>query len=1165
MPVALEEIRRLETDLSLKIPEAGAQRSRILKYALNPEFLSDETYNQFQSSGNALSDFIDANAGCLAGLLWARCFYESGNGGNPRVVVGDYLQTATPPTESDKNRFIALLAERWGVSGTDRDVFLLLQECWIVGGGDAQIGHASNIWKALRTILPAVRNLQAREPDCDVDQIIDEVAFASQDSALPSYLQDLIDIRDPDFADSLLACCRLHEDQPWLKKIHSNAVCQRWNQEADVTPQWMLRKNGNICDVILGFKYINVAHNDLVVTSVSNAFEQLKIPATGINSTELSVADLGPMRDLRWQIGSGRRFPLNVLLPDDNIFFRVTPNGCIHHWVNPNGSALLSKVCSLLFLSRTAAPNFSLGGVPVPCNQLYPFHPVKIGDSGTYNLFLLDFTGFSRREPQELLLDGRAILRMGSKPFIEIENPHTDVQLVDRIVPVNIVHGTNVRLFVRNLPQGHTCPELRVRPEGAGVVEIHDDGSFSLNINQEHFGVEIRVGAVRSDQSIDGARIIFLPESNVWPPQGWHWEQEKDTREIRRYAYQFKEVGNLVNAEISLRCAICLRHPVWWFCSGLWEEKTPNEPHPCAESHSRLDDLSLTVCSPSDASLYLNDNVLRDIRGGEPLSLQLGTAVKPEIEITVEAITESRIDHLSLSSGGKMWALLEIVCVPDRPVVRILAETPHVYLPDEPLFSPESLAFFLLKESDLLDPQWNRELHPLDGNFQKGSFFPINHVQRKPNEGCWLIISPRIESHRSWIEFVLWLGTCSELACCKIYDEETHQPFNSLVADWSNREQPDASAKVQLKGLLDLLSTTRCVQQGIFKRAVESKEYLPYESSSEAWTNYFRMHCTESNSLPSMFGSMLSSGFNWIAHQRWMSGAYKTFRDEFKRAGRKWNKGAKERLLQYAPLLPTQHAIEEGFPTANPDNFRFDRYLDPSLLNIQDPHAVRIHTVCRNAAAPDAYDTGIGWHGFGKEQRRGEEVYFLKLHGGRKLVLESFSYHGPIQFSKPDHRTCRIRMAICSELAASRYFAASDQMAEDSRTIFDNCLEQDALERIYQDVLSLSGAVLGEDSDGLRVMLQICGDTYRDLALKESGQTNRAAIFQLAVICRLHAWHGWREGDQYPSGWPLSDQLNYGLVCVLLARCWQRVDTCRTTLIKDLVPIEWLIAWFHQD
>lgn len=1163
MPVALEKIRRIESDLAEALPRIGNPRSRILKYALSPELFSEQTYSEFQSSGNTLADFIDTNAGCLAGLLWARCFYESGNGGNPRVVVGDYLQPAAPPTEADKNKFIALIAERWGLGATDRDV--LLRECWIVGGSDAQTGHASNIWKALRTILPAVRNLHTREPTCDLDEIIDTVAYASRDSALPSYLQDLIDVRDPDFAYSLLACCKLNDEQAWLAKIHLNAVSQRWRQEAQINPVWLLRKNGNICEVILGFTHANVTNGELVVTSASNAFAAQTIAAKSIDRAELSAAALGPLGDLRWQIGNSRRSPLDVLPAEDNIFFRVSPSGSIHRWVNPQGNALLSNVRQLYFLSRNTAPQFSLDGAAVQCEQIHPACPIRIGDRGTYNIFLLDFADFTRTEAQDLLLDGGKILRMGSKPFIEVANSGGIVELVDRVVPVTIAHGTSARLMVQNLPQGQRCHELRVRPEGSGRVEPHDDGSFSLNIDQECFGVEIRVAAVCEGQRIEAARVLFLPESNTWPPEGWHWEEEKDAREIRRYAYQFKEVGNLANGEISLRCAIRLQHPVWWFCSGLWEEKTPNEPQPRQESHSGLDDLSLTVCSPSDALLCLNDNVLTEIRGGEPLSLQLGIAVKPEIAITAEAITEGRIDHLSLSAGDKMWTLLEIVCVPDKPVVRTLAETPHVYLPNGPSFGPEKLAFFLLKESDLLDPQWDRGLHPLNGDFRERPFCPIGQVQRKPNEGCWLIIAPRGQPHRSWIEFVLWLGTCSDVVCCKIYDEETRQPFNSLVASWSAAGQLDANSKVQLKGLLDLLSTTRCVQNGIFKRAVDNRELLPYESSPEAWTTFFRSHCLAVESLPAMFGSMLASGFNWIAQPKWISSAYAIYREEFRGAKRKWTLRAKETLLEYAPLLVTQRAIEAGFPTTNPDNLRFDKYIEPGLLNIQDPQAARVHTVCRAGVAPDAYDTGIGWHGFDKERRRGEEVHFLKLHGERKLVMDSFCYHGPVQFSKPDQRTCRIKMVVGEEIAAARYFARSDRMPADERAIFDNDGEQEALERIFQEVLRLSDSVLGQDCNGLSRLLCICGDAYRDLAVKESGQTNRAAIFQLAVISRLHAWNGWRQGDLYPSGWPLIDQSHDGLVCVLLARCWQRVDTCRPILIKDLVPIEWLIAWFHQD
>lgn len=1176
MPVAIEKIRHLESELSAALPRIGDPRARILRYALSPDFLSEQTYSEFQSSGNTLADFVDTDAGCLAGLLWARCFYEAGNGGNPRVVVGEYLRPSAPPTEADKNKFIALIARRWGLSATDRDV--LLRECWIVGGSDAQTGHASNIWKALRTILPAVRNLHTREPTCDLDEIIDTVAYASQDSALPSYLQDLIDARDPDFADSLLACCQLNDDHAWLAKIHSNAVSQRFRQEAQINPVWLLRKNGNICEVILGFTHANVTDGELVVSSSSNAFAPRKIPAHSINSAELPATELGALGDLRWQIGHESRSRLDVLPPEDNIFFRFSPNESIHRWVNPEGSALLSNVRQLYLLSRNAAPQFTLGNTPVRCEQIHTSCPIRIGDRGAYNLFLLDFADFTRAEPQELLLDGRKILRMGSRPSIEVANLDGTVELIDRVVPVRIVRGTSAILVVRNLPQGETCTEVRVKPEGVGKIERRADGSFSLSVDQLHSGIEIRVAAGCGRQRIEGARIIFLPGDNNWPPEGWRWETETHASEVRRYAYQLKEVGKLVNGKISLACAIPLRNPIWWFRVGMWEEKTPNEQHARTQSHSELDQLSLTVCSPIDAALRLNDRVLRVVPGREPLSLQLGTVVKPEISISVEAINQQRTDCLSLSAGAQSWRLLDMVCVPDRPVVRVFGEIPHVFLPDERSFNCENVEFYVLKESDLLDPNWNRNLQPFDLDLQPREFCAINGLVRKSCEGCWLIITPQGRLPRSWIGFVLSLGLRPDVWCYEIYGENEgiQQPFNDLVGSWSGNGHLDANKRVQLRGLLDLLSTTQCVRKGIFKRAVDSREFLPDEGSPDAWTSYFRAHCVVIENLPAVFGSMLSSGFNWIAHPKWISRSYSMFRDEFKIAGKKWTQGAKQKLLTHAPLVLIQHAIESGFPNEHPDRLPIDSYIGPQLYrDIQDAQALCIQTRTEDAAVMDSYDSGIGWRGFGEEKRRGLTVHTLKLHSGLWLAVELYRYHQQVLVSKPNGQTSRIKLKVGVELNAVRHILTLEGAAPDERDSFCSSDEREALQHIYSAVLELSHNVLGAEANGLGRLLRLCGDAemlnrlfsakYGESDRISSASALRADLFRLALICRLHAWHEWSEDDEYPAGWPLSDQHNYGLVCVLLARCWQRVDTCRQTLIKDLVRIEWLLAWFHQD
>lgn len=80
------------------------------------------------------------------------------------------------------------------------------------------------------------------------------------------------------------------------------------------------------------------------------------------------------------------------------------------------------------------------------------------------------------------------------------------------------------------------------------------------------------------------------------------------------------------------------------------------------------------------------------------------------------------------------------------------------------------------------------------------------------------------------------------------------------------------------------------------------------------------------------------------------------------------------------------------------------------------------------------------------------------------------------------------------------------------------------------------------------------------MALEDEGQENRAVMYQVAVISRLHALYP--EGT-HPQGWPLLQLADYDLVSSIAAKLWTHPST-RLSLMKDIAPIEWLLTWFKN-
>ncbi len=125
--------------------------------------------------------------------------------------------------------------------------------------------------------------------------------------------------------------------------------------------------------------------------------------------------------------------------------------------------------------------------------------------------------------------------------------------------------------------------------------------------------------------------------------------------------------------------------------------------------------------------------------------------------------------------------------------------------------------------------------------------------------------------------------------------------------------------------------------------------------------------------------------------------------------------------------------------------------------------------------------------------------------------------------------------------------------------------QQGALDGVFDRALTCAVGVLGQmDDRGLQLMFRLVASSFAEW----TEQPARVAIFQAAVLSRVHAWLGWRgkAGNMvpaYPCNWPLSEAGNYELVCQVVSAAWHD-DHLRGILVKDLIPIEWMLAWFHS-
>ena len=167
-------------------------RHRMIRYALDQQYLPDAAYNAF--GGTVQNAQHLSGIPWLTALYWVRRYFEHGDGNNHR----EQLRTVfTGP----QNQFEDLINHLFGTCGFPLDGNVkprqrFLSECFVVGFH----GQTSEIWKFL---VPLYRRIEAAATDAVNWGLLRAFADAEGGDLLP-FFRWLIDTEDADFLAMLI-------------------------------------------------------------------------------------------------------------------------------------------------------------------------------------------------------------------------------------------------------------------------------------------------------------------------------------------------------------------------------------------------------------------------------------------------------------------------------------------------------------------------------------------------------------------------------------------------------------------------------------------------------------------------------------------------------------------------------------------------------------------------------------------------------------------------------------------------------------------------------------------------------------------------------------------------------------------------------------------------
>jgi hypothetical protein len=1128
------------------------QRRPMLCYGLDSELLPDAIYQEL--SDLQRDSRLPKDVPWLLGLYWARRFYEEGRGNNYLDVLD---QGAFDASALAQNVF-----KTWGLAdrdfpgvGNNMNLYRFLSECWMITG---EQGETSRLWKALTAIVEEVPE------ECQTEDVIESIARLRDEGVqFPAFFAWRAE-NGPWLADSIRAI-KTGEGQGWLGFIGSNPFWQEYRQRDSARCAWGIRKDGQRVSWVLRISNVRLQPN-----SELRILQENRLLCEVRGDCHLLVSDLGPQFELGepLTIRAGRRRldidPLPRIGQNGApLLFRKSRTSSFHKLIttqrNIEEGADHIQATSLYLLpsgSANSVNEFTFDGQPI--------HPVYSGkvapDVYGGSLYEADLSTMDRTTPHWLSWNKQDLLQIGGKPCLTTQDTAEGCFLRDQ-PEVVIIFGGSAVVRAENTPLNAVLSDWRVQDGG---FEMLDDG---IKVRPTRLGEIVKVSCQVGAQRLN-LRLVCLPEQlrqaitdmQSAREDGWRWQPEEDEYKkcaaARSGTLRGRVVFNRENDKI-WEIEAATRRPLWWWESGIGGVGSHfcaplDGPTTFAALQPRL--LMLYLPPDADASLLLNGARLKfDLQEGSN-RIQVFHCLQQALDFGAL----EQVSCLTLQVEGNTQPLVEFFGAPTTPTLISKAQEPFVYFPDANQAANYIVLF--VRESSLL----SGEIHAVV--LEPGNVVDNRHAFKAPqvhvNEGCWAILMRRPPgTNPGWNLIALaW-----ELRDNVPTNGETLQlttpcgitPVPALFRQWNTSQDLTNSQMEDLgKRAAFIKGTGSSFLQGIFSRFYQVPEFVHLAGGRAAATAYFEKHLEGKFSIEDLeapLSRMLHLGFNWLAEPKWLSDKEETIRAKFTRppgqGRRNWNNqhGA-DALIEQFPIIPAIADIERGCPLG------FERIRVPELRSL----------VCVTFNGRDGPLKGILKIAIGAGH--GHRIHGIFAdgfhgHGGFGHDNICFDYHKRTRLIR-HNGALPYFSAVANENDVRGFFI--DAMEGMSESLLDDDEDREMLKRLSDDAIrAATPAIDCAGIPGICRLLSICVIEFRKLSQSAQGQLNRAIIFEVAVLNALNRWLGWNKGA-YPEGWPLVNRQNADFLCGVTAKIWDD-PLARRTLMKDQKPIEWLLAWFHNQ
>jgi hypothetical protein len=1147
-----------------QIQQAASQnRLPMLCYALNEELMPNACYQELtalQENGN-----LPQNLPWVLGLYWVRRFYNEGKGNNYLDVIGE---TSFHQSPRAKNVFTA-----WGMSGrfshvgNAANLYAFLSECWIIAGENT----TSNLRKALQAIVD-------KAPESfDADDVIEVIGRIRDEGAhIPVYLAWRAE-NGRWLAESIRAI-KAGGGDGWLGVIGNNPSWRNYRQRDNATCAWGLRKDGNRVQWAIRIANVRLQENSSIKFQ---QFNRTLFECQGERHVLLS--ELGPAYDTAKEIimrAGNRKLdlgPLPELNQNRPLLFRKSRTSSFHRLINwednhqEEGSEHI-QASRLFLLSPTGQngnANISLGGQPVHPAYAGQFTPDMYGAS----LHELNLDHCDRTKPQWLSWNGTNLLQIGGKPYIKADNVAGDIILRDR-PEVLVVFGTKCGLHAANLPQDHAEPEWSI--EGGRLLGAQEGVVVTSNAPGRMAKATCKIGNTRCQ-----TRLIFLPEAlqaavtgmGVVEGDGWAWVPETDEYKNCAAAENGRVRGRARVGDLQWEIEAASSRPLWWWRSGIGGAGT----YFCAErvdviTLSDLQNKRLLVHIPvgAEARLYLNGQAL----GVDPLPEGLNNV--PIFELLRGALDFNalgQVSTLSLQCGGNNHVLTRLLAYPATPVLIHTANGPAAFFPKAAQAADYQVV--IIRESALLSDNIQRiSLAP--GNVV-GSLHPLDFGNLGENEGCWVLLLPNAPGNQgamtlAGLAWELRNDTAGQGTVLQIQSPCLVSPVPLLLQQW-NGGQPLTGQQVEaIKRIAAFIRGGNSpTLKTIFERFLRHEKFSCLAGNAPAATSFFEKHMEGRFAVADLcepLSQLLHMGFNWLAEPNWISGKESRIRTQYGNPGdnrrRNWRaQQGEQALIEQLPIFPAITDIEVGYPyqvnVSRVPQLREIATLDFNGQNGPLHGVIRISFIGAEKNLHGVYRDGFRGHGSFRypAQNNPNQSLNFSYHGRRLL-------RGVWDANAANFVNAAYTSQVVDDNAAIGHFVRQDPMEGLQESIVGDGISRPNLDVMFTNAIaSASHTIDGNGICGLCHLFRISWEAFRVMADAQPGQVNRDLIFQVAVLNALNRWLGWN-GAAYPDGWPLSERVNADLLCGLTARIWDE-PVARKTLMQDQIPVEWLLAWFHNS